>query len=184
MQIRVRDLQLLLTAPGALCVLDLDRKERGKKHASEFQSERNDHNLALCNVNKLHSQGDRVLKRHHGEPVRPRRGRWKRVHFRRCTADLMLLFPASVQLAVGQINRRSPPLPFSTPTGISHPFIGRRGDMIRCVWNQLELRLGGIYVLERSAQESGKDHWPIHGSSDHKCSRTRSYKKDNKDKKD
>ncbi len=67
MHIRVRDRQLLLTAPGALCVLDLDRKERGKKHASEFQSERNDHNLALCNVNKLHSQGDRVLKRHHME---------------------------------------------------------------------------------------------------------------------
>jgi len=57
MHIRVRDRQLLLTAPGALCVLDLDRKERGKKHASEFQSERNDHNLALCNVNKLHSSG-------------------------------------------------------------------------------------------------------------------------------
>src|SRR5216683_2629447 len=33
--------------------------------------------------------------------------------------------------------------------------------MIRCAWNQLELRLGGIYVLERSAQESEKDHWPI-----------------------
>ncbi len=37
--------------------------------------------------------------------------------------------------------------------------------------------------LERSAQESGKDHWPIHGSSDHICSRARSYKKDNQDKK-
>jgi hypothetical protein len=55
--------------------------------------------------------------------------------------------------------------------------------MIRCAWNQLELRLGGIYVLERSAQESGKDHWPIQGSSDHICSRARSYKKDNQDKK-
>jgi hypothetical protein len=55
--------------------------------------------------------------------------------------------------------------------------------MIRCTWNQLELRLGGIYVLERSAQESGKDHWPIHASSDHICSRARSYKKIIKTKK-
>jgi hypothetical protein len=32
-------------------------KKPGKKHASEFRSERNDHNLVMCNVNKLHSQG-------------------------------------------------------------------------------------------------------------------------------
>jgi len=33
--------------------------------------------------------------------------------------------------------------------------------MIRRAWNQLELRLGGIYALERIAQESEKDYWPI-----------------------
>jgi hypothetical protein len=27
--------------------------------------------------------------------------------------------------------------------------------------NKLEVRLGGIYALERIAKESEKDHWPI-----------------------
>ena len=58
-------------------------KEHRKRHASEFQSKRNDRDLVMCNVNKLHSQGDRVPKRHHGEPVRPRRRRRTEFHFRR-----------------------------------------------------------------------------------------------------
>ena len=35
-------------------------KEHRKRHASEFQSKRNDHGLVMCNMNKLHSQGDCV----------------------------------------------------------------------------------------------------------------------------
>ena len=67
-------------------------KEHRKRHALEFQSKRNDHDLVMCNLKKLHSQRDCVPRDYHGEPVRPRRrSRIESIFV--AASDLMSLFP-------------------------------------------------------------------------------------------